>query len=204
MAIAISIPAALTNALVDRLAALSGQEDGVAEIALSALDAGSLALLGRCHVIEAVDTSGDEAGEIVITAYGRQVIEACAVSQKDGSRSASDSSAQVPTTLTDELAGRLAALADQPAGVAEIALSALRYGSLASLIAHGVIEPIDTSGDEAGEILITSHGRQLIEACAELCRQEPQADLLATAADSVRSDALSTLGSAFLPQRERT
>jgi hypothetical protein len=177
MATTISIPAMLTHELVDRLAALSDQENGVAEIALSALDAESLALLGKCGVIEEVDTSGDEAGEIVITAYGRQVIDECAAARDDSSAGASDSSARVPATLTDELVDRLAALADQPEGVAEVALSALRYGSLASLMAHGVIEPIDTSGDEAGEIHITNNGRQLIEACAELRRHVMRARL---------------------------
>jgi diacylglycerol O-acyltransferase len=200
MATTISIPAMLTHELVDRLAALSDQENGVAEIALSALDAESLALLGKCGVIEEVDTSGDEAGEIVITAYGRQVIDECAAARDDSSAGASDSSARVPATLTDELVDRLAALADQPEGVAEVALSALRYGSLASLMAHGVIEPIDTSGDEAGEILITNYGRQLIEACAELRRHVMQTDRLVTPDDSAGNDALSALGSAFLLQ----
>lgn len=204
MATAISIPEALTRQLVERLAAVAGQEDGIAEIALSALDAESLALLSRCGLIEAVGTSGDEAGEILITSYGRQVIDACAASQDNEPRDTSDSSAQVPKTLTDELVDRLAVLAGQPDGVAEVALSALRYGSLASLIAHGVIEPIDASGDEAGEIVITSYGRQLIDACAELRRHATQADLLVTLDDSELGDALSPLGSAFLRQDSAT
>jgi molybdenum-dependent DNA-binding transcriptional regulator ModE len=75
-------------------------------------------------------------------------------------------SGEVPSTLTRELVSRLAHLSGQPEGVAEVALSAVSYGSRASLIEHGVIEPIPTVGDDAVEVVITDYGRELIDACA--------------------------------------
>jgi diacylglycerol O-acyltransferase / wax synthase len=68
--------------------------------------------------------------------------------------------------LTDELVSRLAALANQPDGVAEVALSGLGHESLGSLAANGIIEPTDTDPDIPSEILITPFGREAIRICA--------------------------------------
>ena len=74
----------------------------------------------------------------------------------------------VPSTLTAELVERLAWLASQPHGVAEVALSALPYGSRASLIGHEIIKPVPTTGDAPVEITITDHGWRVIQNAAEL------------------------------------
>jgi diacylglycerol O-acyltransferase len=77
----------------------------------------------------------------------------------------------VPRTLTRELVERLARLSGQPEGVAEVALSAVPYGSLSSLIAHGIIAPVDDEKiDAAVELVITPYGRQIIDACARLVK----------------------------------
>ena len=70
-------------------------------------------------------------------------------------------------TLTPELRTRLAQLWDQPDGIAEVALSALPYGSRTSLVQHGIIRAIPTRGDAAAEIVITKHGWEVIREYAE-------------------------------------
>ena len=85
------------------------------------------------------------------------------------------SSESVPSTLTAELAGLLALLADQPDGVAEVALSALPYGSRASLISHDIIEPVPTTGDAPVEITLTDNGWRVIHEAAKLHR-DPDRD----------------------------
>lgn len=76
----------------------------------------------------------------------------------------------VPQTLGADLIERLASLAGQPEGVPEVALSAVPYGSMVSLIAHGIIEPPpgDLQPDAAFEVVLTRHGRDIIDSCADL------------------------------------
>lgn len=148
------VPPTLTADLIDRLAVLGDQPEGVAEVALSALAYGSLASLAAHEIIADVDPETDAAHEIVITQYGRQVIDACARLRAVAGT----------LPLDGELVDRLKALAGEPEGVAEVALSALSHAAVAALIAHDVIEPVDLDGDEPYEIVITGHGRRLIDA----------------------------------------
>ncbi len=164
------VPATLPPELANRLATLSGQPNGVAEIALSALAEKSLALLSTERIIEKLDAAGEDLEQIVLTDRGRQVIDACALSRRADQ-------ASVPPTLTDKLVDRLAALSGQPDGVAEVALSALKYGSLLSLTAHGIIEPLGASREDPEEIVITAHGREMIDFCAGHILAQRLADL---------------------------
>ena len=70
--------------------------------------------------------------------------------------------------LTAELSERLAELSDQPAGVAEVALSALSAQKLTLLGELGVIEKLDFLDEEVKEIVLTRRGRQEIRRCATL------------------------------------
>ena len=81
-------------------------------------------------------------------------------------------SGEVPSTLGRELVSRLAHLSGQPEGVAEVALSTVSYGSRASLVEHGVIQPIPTDGDDAVEVVLTDYGQELIDVCAAALRDE--------------------------------
>src|SRR4051812_10198536 len=126
-----TVPPTLTPELVDRLAALSGQSEGVAEVALSALAYGSLASLIAHEIIEEVDTAGDEGDEIVLTAHGRRIIDACAAKRRPARNARGQSGEMwfappIPDAdrLTPDLVDRLAALAGQSDGIAELALSA--------------------------------------------------------------------------------
>ena len=179
---AVEVPSSLADHLIERLAALSGQPEGVAEVALSALRYGSLAALIAHRVIQPVDTEGDTADEIVLTSYGRELIDACAEQlSEDGAAArrgaAADDShsetfgAPIPDDkrLTTELIERLGALARQPEGVAEVALSAMPYRALAALAAHGII--VEVGVESADEIVITNLGRDAIEVCAAECRK---------------------------------
>lgn len=91
--------------------------------------------------------------------------------------------AVIPRTLTRALGDILANVWDQPEGVAEVVLSVMSYGSLASLISHGVIEPVRTRGDALTEIVITPLGREIIRACAQLRVAENDEDQQRTTSD---------------------
>jgi hypothetical protein len=219
------VPRTLTAELVERLGQLADQPDGVAEVALSVLRYGSRASLISHKVIEPVATKGDAAIEIVVTEYGHALIQACAAhignveqqrreaefelaqardasmresaqSRPLASRRPQRGSGEVPSTLTTALVRDLALLAGQPDGVAETALSVLPYDSRASLVDHGVIEPVATEGDAALEIVITRYGRELIAAAAaQLSDDEPN--------DHARRQAQAELDRAYA-QSDRT
>jgi WS/DGAT/MGAT family acyltransferase len=168
------IPGSLTPELVDRLAALSGQPPGVAEVALSAMRYGSLTSLMAHGVIEDFDPEDYSGQVIVVTDRGRELIEACAA-LRGGSGQADEPvpmtqsfgpAIPVPDRLTPELVERLANLAGEPDSVAAIALSALPYDALGSLIGHGIIQEIDLSSDEGHVIVVTDLGREIIAECA--------------------------------------
>lgn len=171
MATEITVLSTLTRELVDRLAVLADQPPGIAEVALSALPYGSRALLIAHEIIEEVDNADDSAAEIVITRVGREVIDACAEQrmrdEREGNGSTETRSGPATTGLTSELVDRLSSLAGEPEGVAEVALSALPYESLAALAAVGIIAPVETEGDSANEIVITSLGWQVIDSPEE-------------------------------------
>jgi WS/DGAT/MGAT family acyltransferase len=90
---------------------------------------------------------------------------------------ASSTAISVPHTLGTDLIERLALLAGQPEGVPEVALSAVPYGSMISLIAHGIIEPPEENPepDDAFEVVLTRHGREIINSCAQLRSPDEQA-----------------------------
>jgi hypothetical protein len=69
---------ALTAELSVRLAELSDQPSGVAEVALSVLSAQKLTLLGELGIIEKLDFLDEEMKEIILTRRGRQEIRNCA------------------------------------------------------------------------------------------------------------------------------
>jgi hypothetical protein len=72
----------------------------------------------------------------------------------------------------------------------------LPYDSRASLVDHGVIEPVATEGDAALEIVITRYGRELIAAAAaQLSDDEPN--------DHARRQAQAELDRAYA-QSDRT
>jgi hypothetical protein len=79
-----AVPSTLAPDLVDWLAHLRGQPDGVAEVALSALPYISRGELVDHGVIEPAATAADGAVEIGITDYGWDLIEACAEECHDG------------------------------------------------------------------------------------------------------------------------
>jgi diacylglycerol O-acyltransferase len=187
--------AALPAQLADRLANLAGQPKAVAEVALSALPTASLVLLGGQGIIEELDPAEEGLDEIALTRHGRQVIELCAQARGE------EAAPGPPPTLTPELVERLAALSGQPEGVAEVALSALRYGSLLSLAAHGIIELPSASRGEPEEITITARGLEMIDVCAGrvLVEQLQEGDpRIASERDLARRAVLSPLGAALL------
>ena len=73
------MPKPLPLHLSSRLALLSGERDGVAEAALSALSSEDLEILMQHEIIAAIDLLSDEPQEIVLSTHGRQVITACAL-----------------------------------------------------------------------------------------------------------------------------
>jgi hypothetical protein len=73
----------------------------------------------------------------------------------------------VPVGLPERLIATLASLHDAPAGMAELAISSLGYGSRSALAAYGLIEPVPPRPDEPAHIVITEAGRRVIDACAE-------------------------------------
>jgi diacylglycerol O-acyltransferase / wax synthase len=185
----------LPHELVERLAALADEQDGVAEVALSALEEEWLKILIDREIIEPLDLSAEEPEELRLTGLGHRVITACAASRDGGQLDTDEQTpvpvrpAGVPASLTDELVTRLAALWDETDAVAEVALSAQRYGSLASLVAHGIIEPLEDSDGQQGEVTLTAYGREVIRECARL-------------AGIAQSDSMTPYGSALL-RRER-
>jgi hypothetical protein len=78
-----------------------------------------------------------------------------------------------------ELIATLAGLHDAPAGIAEVVIASLPYGSRRALVVYGLIEPIPAARDAATEIVITAKGRLAIEAGRDLV--EPGADVEAEA-----------------------
>ena len=73
------MPKSLPPHLITRLASLSGEREGVAEVSLSILPEEDLALLIQHKIIEPIDLLNDEYTEaIVISDHGRRVIAACA------------------------------------------------------------------------------------------------------------------------------
>ena len=170
-----SIPATLPADVRRRLADLAGEPDDVADVALSACRTQTLDLLAGEGIIEPIHGDGDEddygLAPIVLTRRGRAVIDACA--SLAGAR---DAPIAVPPTLTDHLVDRLAALADEPDDVAEVALSALGYGSLACLMAHDAIAEMDIEAEVPTPIVLTARCRELIDACARLRRDAEAAE----------------------------
>jgi hypothetical protein len=73
----------------------------------------------------------------------------------------------VPVGLPERLIATLASLHDAPAGMAELAIASLGYGSRSALAAYGLIEPLPPRPDEPAHIVVTPAGRRVIEACAE-------------------------------------
>jgi hypothetical protein len=73
----------------------------------------------------------------------------------------------VPVGLPERLIATLASLHDAPAGMAELTISSLGYGSRSALAAYGLIEPVPPRPDEPAQIVVTAAGRRVIEACAE-------------------------------------
>jgi hypothetical protein len=80
---------------------------------------------------------------------------------------------EVPVGLPMRLVVTLASLHDAPAGMAELAVASLGYGSRCALAAYGLIEPVPPRPDEPAEIVITEAGRRVIDACAA---QQPLSD----------------------------
>jgi len=74
---------------------------------------------------------------------------------------------EVPVGLPERLVRTLASLADAPAGMAELVIASLGYGSRSALAAYGLIEPVPRRADEPAQIEITEAGRRVIDACAE-------------------------------------
>lgn len=73
----------------------------------------------------------------------------------------------IPDALPEDLGEALALLSRQPSGVAESVIASMRYGSRVALESCGVIEEVPPSPDQGGEVMITSKGWRIIEACAE-------------------------------------
>jgi diacylglycerol O-acyltransferase len=176
-----SVPATLTAELIHRLSQLAGQPDGVAEVALSTLRFGSLALLMAHGIIEPVDLTTDLGNRIVLTPYGRRVIEASAQlrPQAEDSGESPFEMLRIASSLTSGVCDLLARLASEPPAVAEVALSAQRFGALDELVAAGVIDPVDTTSDQGGRLVVTERGWQIMQACAALAagdhEQQPAA-----------------------------
>jgi hypothetical protein len=81
----VGIPRGLTGDLVDTLCLLDDAPPGVAEATIALLPYGSRANLATHGIIEAVPPrrQRDEAADIRITAYGQEVIAACARGTED-------------------------------------------------------------------------------------------------------------------------
>jgi len=63
--------------LTSRLALLSDEADGVAEVALSALPTEDLRILIEHDIIAPTDLASDEPEALILSAHGRQIIAAC-------------------------------------------------------------------------------------------------------------------------------
>lgn len=184
------VPPTLPPDLVDRLGRLAGQPPGIADVSLSALGYGSLATLMAHGLIEPINLNSDLAQEIAVTAKGQKVIEACAeLSSEPSANPAVRSFGPIipeGERLTPELLERLGRLAGQPPAVADIAVSAMASESLAALMAHDIIEPIDLDDNSAQEIAITDTGRAVIASLAGIGARmaaEPGPGKLIPAAD---------------------
>jgi WS/DGAT/MGAT family acyltransferase len=164
----------LPHELLERLAVLHGEKVHAAEAVLSALEERWLELLIDRGVIENTDLSAEEPEPVRLTALGQRVIAAAGSRIHDEHNGVAVEAPErphgtgVPATLTDELVSRLAILWDESDTAAAAAISAMRYGSLASLVAHGVIEPLDDRRGRTAPVLLTAYGREVIRECARL------------------------------------
>ena len=164
----------LPHELLERLAVLHGEKVHAAEAVLGVLEERWLELLIDRGVIESTDLCAEEPEPVRLTPLGQRVIAAAASRIHDERGGVAVEAPErsrgtgVPATLTDELVSRLAILWDESDAAAAAAISAMRYGSLASLVAHGVIEPLDDRPDRTAPVLLTAYGREVIRECARL------------------------------------
>jgi len=76
------MPDNLPAHLISLLALLSGEEGGVAEVALSTLSAQDLVILIQHEIIAPIDPLSDEVEEIILSAHGRSIIVSCGLDEE--------------------------------------------------------------------------------------------------------------------------
>ena len=82
----------------------------------------------------------------------------------------------IPEELPDDVLEALALIDGEPEGVAERVIAALRFGSRGALESRGLIQPVQTSGPRAGEIVITDKGWRVIAACGAELDERPETE----------------------------